>query len=70
MAAGAGICHSEVSTAATTILDGFQLWVAFPEGHRDTARAFEHHVPEPICRSGYRSAERDPSTVARTGTAI
>ncbi|WP_343232076.1 pirin family protein, partial [Mycolicibacterium sp. CBMA 361] len=26
MSAGAGICHSEVSTPATTILHGVQLW--------------------------------------------
>ena len=52
MTAGAGICHSEVSTSATDVLDGFQLWVALPAGDRDTARAFEHYVPEPICRPG------------------
>jgi redox-sensitive bicupin YhaK (pirin superfamily) len=52
MTAGAGICHSEVSTSATTVLDGFQLWVALPAGDRDTDRAFEHYAPEPIYRSG------------------
>ena len=52
MTAGAGICHSEVSTSATNVLDGFQLWIALPGGDRDTARAFEHYVPEPICRPG------------------
>ena len=31
MTAGAGICHSEVSTAATTVLHGVQLWVALPD---------------------------------------
>jgi hypothetical protein len=47
MTAGAGICHSEVSTAATTVLHGVQLWVALPDSDRDTGRDFAHHVPEP-----------------------
>lgn len=47
MTAGAGICHSEVSTSATTILHGVQLWVALPGEARDTARDFEHFAPEP-----------------------
>ncbi|KUI45885.1 pirin [Mycobacterium sp. GA-1199] len=47
MTAGAGICHSEVSTGATTILHGVQLWVALPDEARDTARGFEHFVPAP-----------------------
>jgi redox-sensitive bicupin YhaK (pirin superfamily) len=47
MTAGAGICHSEVSTAATTVLHGVQLWVALPESDRDTGRDFAHYVPEP-----------------------
>jgi redox-sensitive bicupin YhaK (pirin superfamily) len=47
MTAGAGICHSEVSTAATTILHGVQLWVALPEADRDTGRDFAHYVPQP-----------------------
>ncbi|KUI44390.1 pirin [Mycobacterium sp. IS-1590] len=47
MTAGAGICHSEVSTSATTILHGVQLWVALPEEARDTARGFEHFIPAP-----------------------
>ena len=45
MTAGAGICHSEVSTPGTTVLHGAQLWVALPDGHRDTARDFHHFVP-------------------------
>src|SRR6185503_18400889 len=44
MTAGAGICHSEVSTAATTVLHGVQLWVALPDSGRD----FAHHAPEPV----------------------
>jgi quercetin 2,3-dioxygenase len=47
MTAGAGICHSEVSTAATTVLHGVQLWVALPHSDRDTGRDFAHYVPEP-----------------------
>ena len=45
MTAGAGIAHSEVSTASTTVLHGAQLWVALPEGARHAAPAFEHYVP-------------------------
>jgi redox-sensitive bicupin YhaK (pirin superfamily) len=45
MTAGHGISHSEVSTAATRMLHGVQLWVALPSASRDTAPFFEHHVP-------------------------
>ncbi len=48
MTAGRGISHSEVSTAATTVLHGAQLWTVLPGGTRDTAPAFEHHVPETV----------------------
>ncbi|GAA3184851.1 bifunctional pirin family protein/GNAT family N-acetyltransferase [Streptomyces ramulosus] len=48
MTSGHGISHSEVSTAATTILHGVQLWVALPEEHRHTGRDFRHHVPAPV----------------------
>ncbi|MFJ8361043.1 pirin family protein [Streptomyces sp. NPDC093984] len=48
MTGGYGISHSEVSTPRTTILHGVQLWVALPDEHRDTARDFQHHVPEPV----------------------
>jgi quercetin 2,3-dioxygenase len=47
MTAGAGICHSEVSTSATTVLHGVQLWVALPGADRDTGRDFAHFVPKP-----------------------
>ena len=47
MTAGAGICHSEVSTAATTVLHGVQLWVALPDSDRDTDRDFAHYAPAP-----------------------
>lgn len=45
MTAGAGICHSEVSTASTTTLHGVQLWVALPDSSRDSGRDFAHYVP-------------------------
>ncbi|MDI3409380.1 pirin family protein [Streptomyces cavernicola] len=48
MTGGHGICHSETSTPGTTVLHGVQLWVALPEQHRDAARDFQHHVPEPV----------------------
>lgn len=47
MTAGAGICHSEVSTAAVDILHGVQLWVALPDADRHTTRDFAHHAPQP-----------------------
>jgi redox-sensitive bicupin YhaK (pirin superfamily) len=56
MTAGAGICHSEVSTAphsdATALLHGVQLWVALPDSDRNTGRDFDHFVPEPISLPG------------------
>ena len=52
MTAGAGICHSEVSTAATTVLHGVQLWVALPDADRDTGRDFAHYAPEPRSLAG------------------
>jgi redox-sensitive bicupin YhaK (pirin superfamily) len=52
MTAGAGICHSEVSTGTTTVLHGVQLWVALPDADRDAARDFAHYAPEPIAVPG------------------
>ncbi|MEU1619404.1 pirin family protein [Streptomyces sp. NPDC005722] len=52
MTGGHGISHSEVSTERTTVLHGVQLWVVLPERHRDTAPAFQHHVPEPVALQG------------------
>ena len=43
MTAGRGIAHSEVSTPATTVLHGVQLWIALPPGQRGMDPAFEHH---------------------------
>jgi redox-sensitive bicupin YhaK (pirin superfamily) len=45
MTSGHGICHSEVSTPATTMLHGVQLWVALPDAHRNRARDFQHYAP-------------------------
>jgi hypothetical protein len=45
MTSGHGICHSEVSTPATTVLHGVQLWVALPDAHRDGGRDFRHYAP-------------------------
>ena len=45
MTSGHGIAHSEVSTPATTVLHGVQLWVALPGAHRDGARDFRHYAP-------------------------
>ncbi|QFZ18275.1 pirin family protein [Saccharothrix syringae] len=52
MTAGHGICHSEVSTPATTVLHGVQLWIALPDADRDAPRDFQHHVPEPVALAG------------------
>ncbi len=52
MTAGAGICHCEVSTAATTILHGVQLWVALPGADRGAARSWDHFVPEAVSLNG------------------
>lgn len=48
MTGGRGICHSEVSTARTTILHGVQLWVALPDSDRDAPRDFQHYVPPSV----------------------
>jgi hypothetical protein len=45
MTAGAGICHSEVSTSSTTVAHGAQLWVALPDSARNTGRDFAHFAP-------------------------
>jgi redox-sensitive bicupin YhaK (pirin superfamily) len=48
MTAGRGISHSEVSTPATTVLHGAQLWVVLPSGAAEVDPRFEHHVPEVV----------------------
>ena len=52
MTGGRGICHSEVSTPATSQLHGVQLWVALPDHARHAPRDFAHHVPEPVTLEG------------------
>jgi redox-sensitive bicupin YhaK (pirin superfamily) len=48
MTAGHGIAHSEQSPVVhPRYLHGAQLWVALPDGVRDTAPAFEHHETLP-----------------------
>ncbi len=54
MTGGRGIAHSEVSTPATTVLHGAQLWVALPERDRHTPRAFQHFAPTPARIDGAR----------------
>ena len=47
MTSGHGIAHSEVSTDATTVLHGVQLWVALPDSDRHSAPAFGHYAGLP-----------------------
>ncbi|HEY5113999.1 MAG TPA: pirin family protein [Nakamurella sp.] len=54
MTAGRGIAHSEVSTPATTVLHGVQLWVALPENARHLPPAFEHVLPQEGADGGLR----------------
>jgi len=53
MTGGRGISHSEVSTEASPVLHGAQLWVALPEEHRGTDPGFAHHVPTPVTGPGW-----------------
>ncbi|GEE03050.1 hypothetical protein nbrc107696_34960 [Gordonia spumicola] len=52
MSAGHGISHSEMSTDATDVLHGVQLWVALPDAVRDDPHGFQHHVPEQVQLGG------------------
>lgn len=52
MTAGAGICHSEVSTTSTTILHGVQLWTVLPDKDRNGPRRFDHFAPEEVAVDG------------------
>ena len=48
MTAGHAIAHAEQSPVAhPRLLHGAQLWVALPDGARDTAPSFEHHTTLP-----------------------
>ena len=55
MTAGRGISHSEVSTPGTATLHGAQLWVALPDGARDTDPGFEHYVPPAVSGEGWQA---------------
>lgn len=46
MTGGHGICHSEVSTEATSTLHGVQLWLALPDHARAAERDFIHYTAE------------------------
>ena len=48
MTAGAGIQHSEVSTADARTLHGVQLWIALPDASRGVAPFFESFAPDPF----------------------
>ncbi len=52
MTAGRGIAHSEVSTPATTILHGVQLWVALPPDKRNVSPAFQHYAAREVVDAG------------------
>ncbi|GAB97302.1 hypothetical protein KILIM_063_00140 [Kineosphaera limosa NBRC 100340] len=55
MTGARGICHSEVSTPATSILHGVQLWVVLPQADRDLPRDFQHFAaPEVEVAPGAR----------------
>jgi len=55
MTGGHGISHSEVSTPATTVLHGAQLWVALPDADRDAASGFEHYAPPEVSGEDWRA---------------
>ena len=55
MTAGYGISHSEVSTAATSVLHGAQLWVALPAEARDDPPRFDHYAPAPVTGEGWEA---------------
>ena len=65
MTAGRGICHSEVSTPATTTLHGVQLWVALPDTARYAPRDFQHYAPAPHDLGG--ATARSSSAPRRCG---
>lgn len=69
MTAGSGIQHSEVSTTATTVLHGAQLWVALPDSARHTAPFFEHYSPDPITHEGATVSVFMGSLLGQTSTA-
>jgi len=48
MTSGAGITHSEVSTATTDVLHGVQLWVVLPQAYAHGPRAFQAHATDKV----------------------
>jgi redox-sensitive bicupin YhaK (pirin superfamily) len=56
MTGGHGVSHSEVSTPGTTVLHGVQLWVALPDGVRDSTPADFTHLAD-LPRFGGDGAE-------------
>lgn len=69
MTAGRGIQHSEVSTPATTILHGVQLWTALPDAHRHRAPKFERLVPTVFDHEGASVSVFLGSLLGHTSTA-
>lgn len=53
MTAGAGISHSERSTADTDVLHGIQLWCALPDEARFGPRRFDHYAPPVLAADGW-----------------
>lgn len=53
MTAGAGISHSERSTADTDVLHGIQLWFALPDEARFGPRRFDHYAPPVLAGDGW-----------------
>lgn len=52
MIAGRGITHSEISTEATSILHGVQLWYAMPDSTRFGENEFINYRPEVVSVPG------------------
>ncbi|MGS0683975.1 pirin family protein [Nakamurella sp. GG22] len=69
MTAGRGISHAEVSTPATSVLHGVQLWVALPAAARDVAPTFEHVLPQVVDGDGFRCRVFIGSWLGVTSTA-
>ena len=64
MTSGHGISHSEVSTPATTVLHGVQLWVALPDADRDREPDFRHYAALPVADLGGATARVFLGTLA------
>ncbi|WP_017933033.1 pirin family protein [Nocardioides sp. Iso805N] len=55
MTGGHGISHSEISTDASSVLHGAQLWTALPDAVRDAAPGFQHYAPTPVRGPGWEA---------------